>query len=89
MPLRGRHNDIAVSIREMGSDIRRSGALRLSRREIQVAELVLRGHRKVTLPPRWVSLRHQKHLSRIFEKVGVNSRLSLSESSPGLILVTF
>src|SRR4051812_2464931 len=46
MDLRGRQGDIAFSIREIGTDssmIRER--YRLSRRETQVAELVVRGHR--------------------------------------------
>src|SRR6202049_2971227 len=46
MELRGRHGDVAVSIREIGTDIPAfKDRYHLSRREIQVAELVLRGYR--------------------------------------------
>ena len=46
MELRGRHGDVAVSIREIGTDISAfKDRYHLSRREIQVAELVLRGYR--------------------------------------------
>jgi len=81
MELRGRHGDVAVSIREIGTDL---SAFRdryhLSRREIQVAELVLRGYRNrhigatLGITPATT----KKHLSRIFEKVGVDSRAQLA-----------
>ena len=80
MALRGRHNDIAVSIREIGADISTfKERYQLSRREIQVAELVLRGHRNSHIAAALgiTPATTKKHLSRIFEKVGVNSRALL------------
>jgi DNA-binding CsgD family transcriptional regulator len=81
MELRGRHGDVAVSIREIGTDI---SAFRdryhLSRRETQVAELVLRGYRNrhIAAALGITSATTKKHLSRIFEKVGVDSRAQLA-----------
>jgi DNA-binding CsgD family transcriptional regulator len=81
MELRSRLGDIAVSIREIGTDIaafkERYG---LSRREIQVAELVLRGLSNSHIADRLgiTAATTKKHLSRIFEKVGVDSRAQLS-----------
>jgi DNA-binding CsgD family transcriptional regulator len=79
--LGGRRGDVAVSVREIGTDI---PAFRdrfgLSRREIQVAELVLRGHRNshiaatLGIAPATI----KKHLSSIFDKVGVTSRAELA-----------
>lgn len=80
MELGGRHGDVAVSIREIGSDISAlKDRYRLSRREIQVAELVLRGHRNSHIAAMLgiTPATTKKHLSRIFEKVGVNSRALL------------
>ena len=81
MELRGRQGDVAISIREIGSDI---AAFRdryhLSRREIQVAELVLRGYRNSLIAATLgiASATTKKHLSSIFEKVGVDSRAQLA-----------
>jgi DNA-binding CsgD family transcriptional regulator len=80
MELGGRHGDVAVSVRETGSDISAfKDRYRLSRREIQVAELVLRGHRNSHIAATLgiTPATTKKHLSRIFEKVGVNSRALL------------
>ena len=80
MELRGRHGDVAVSIREIGTDISAfKDRYRLSRREIQVAELVLRGHRNSHIAATLgiTPATTKKHLSRIFEKVGVDSRALL------------
>jgi len=81
MELRGRHRDVAVSIREIGTDISAfRDRYRLSRREIQVAELVLRGYRNrhIAATLGITSATIKKHLSRIFEKVGVDSRAQLA-----------
>jgi DNA-binding CsgD family transcriptional regulator len=81
MELRGRHRDVAVSIREIGTDISAfKDRYRLSRREIQVAELVLRGYsnRHIAANLGITSATTKKHLSRIFEKVGVDSRAQLA-----------
>jgi DNA-binding CsgD family transcriptional regulator len=81
MELRGRHGDVAVSIREIGTDISAfKDRYHLSRREIQVAELVLRGYRNrhIAATLGITSATTKKHLSRIFEKVGVDSRAQLA-----------
>ena len=81
MELRGRHGDVAVSIREIGTDISAfRDRYRLSRREIQVAELVLHGYRNSHIATTLgiTPATTKKHLSRIFEKVGVDSRAQLA-----------
>ena len=81
MALRGRHGDVAVSIREIGTDISAfKDRYRLSRREIQVAELVLHGYRNSHIAATLgiTPATTKKHLSRIFEKVGVDSRAQLA-----------
>jgi DNA-binding CsgD family transcriptional regulator len=71
----------AVTIRELGTDLdaflRRYG---LSAREAQVAELVLQGfrNRDIALALGITSATAKKHLTRIFEKVGVDSRVQLA-----------
>jgi len=80
MKLRGRHGDIAFSIREIGTDISTfRDRYHLSQRESQVAELVLRGHRNSQIAANLgiTPATTKKHLSRIFEKVGVDSRALL------------
>ena len=84
MELRGRHGDVGVSIREIGTDISAfKDRYRLSRREIQVAELVLRGYRNSHIAATLgiTPATTKKHLSRIFEKVGVDSRAQLVEQA--------
>jgi len=81
MELRGRHGDVAVSVREIGTDISAfKDRYHLSRREIEVAELVLRGYRNdhIAATLGITSATTKKHLSRIFEKVGVDSRAQLA-----------
>jgi DNA-binding CsgD family transcriptional regulator len=81
MELRGRHGDVAVSIREIGTDMSAfKDRYHLSRREIQVVELVLRGHRNSHIAATLgiTPATTKKHLSKIFEKVGVNSRAQLA-----------
>jgi DNA-binding CsgD family transcriptional regulator len=81
MELRGRHRDIAVSVREIGTDLSAfKDRYGLSRREIQVAELVLRGYRNSHIASTLgiTSPTTKKHLSRIFDKVGVSSRAELA-----------
>ena len=80
MNLRGRHGDIAFSIREIGSDMSTvRERYHLSQRESQVAELVLRGHRNSRIAESLgiTPATTKKHLSRIFDKVGVDSRALL------------
>jgi DNA-binding NarL/FixJ family response regulator len=79
--LTGRRGDVAVSVREIGTDIPAfKDRFGLSRREIQVAELVLRGRRNshiaatLGIAPATI----KKHLSSIFDKVGVTSRAELA-----------
>jgi DNA-binding CsgD family transcriptional regulator len=81
MAIGGRQGDIAISVREIGSDLSvfkdRYG---LSKREIQVIELVLRGYsnghiaKTLGITPATT----KKHLSRLFLKVGVDSRAQLT-----------
>jgi DNA-binding CsgD family transcriptional regulator len=79
--LGSRRGDVAVSVREIGIDISAfRDRYRLSRRELQVAELVLRGH-----PNSYIATSlgiapatAKKHLSSIFEKIGVSSRAQLT-----------
>ena len=70
MNLRGRHDDIAFSIREIGTVISAFGErYRLSRRESQVAELVLRGR----LP--WASRRRRRRSTCLeFSKRSASTR---------------
>ena len=80
LELSGRRGDVAVAIREIGSDIPAfKDRYGLSRREIQVAELVLRGHRNSNIAAILgiTPATTKKHLSRIYDKVGVNSRALL------------
>jgi DNA-binding CsgD family transcriptional regulator len=77
----GRRGDVAVSVREIGVDIAAfQDRFGLSRRELQVTELVLRGH-----PNHYIAATlgiapatTKKHLSSIFDKVGVTSRAQLA-----------
>jgi DNA-binding CsgD family transcriptional regulator len=79
IPLRQRR-DVAVTVRVVGSEMpavtTRYG---LSPREAQVVELVLHGYRNVDIAtslgisPRTI----KKHLTKIFDKVGVHSRSQL------------
>jgi len=81
MALRGRRGEVAVSIREIGTDISAfKDRYQLSRREIEVAELVLRGYRNSHIASTLgiTPATTKKHLSRIFEKVGVDSRAQLT-----------
>jgi DNA-binding CsgD family transcriptional regulator len=79
--LQRRHGDVAISVREIGSDISAfKDRYRLSRRELQVAELVLRGHGNSYIAATLgiAPATTKKHLSSIFEKVGVSSRAQLA-----------
>lgn len=81
MELRGRQGDVAVSIREIGTDLSAfQDRYHLSRREIQVAELVLRGYsnRHIAATLGITPATTKKHLSRTFEKAGVASRAQLA-----------
>jgi len=79
--LQGRRGDVAISVREIGSDISAfKDRYQLSRRELQVAELVLRGHGNSSIAAMLgiAPATAKKHLSSIFEKVGVSSRAQLA-----------
>ena len=76
----GNHEDVTVSVRELGIEreafARRYG---LSRREAEVAELVLRGYGNPEIATALgIALTTAKrHLTRIFRKTGVRSRTRL------------
>jgi len=79
--LRGRRGDVAVSVREIGTDIPAfKDRYRLSPRETEVAELVLRGYRNrhIAAALGIAPTTTKKHLSSIFDKVGVDSRAKLA-----------
>jgi DNA-binding CsgD family transcriptional regulator len=79
-PSQGNHEDVTVSVRELGIE-REAFArrYRLSRREAEVAELVLRGYANpeiagtLGIAPTTI----KRHLTRIFRKTGVHSRTRL------------
>jgi DNA-binding NarL/FixJ family response regulator len=80
MELRGRHGDVAVSVREIGTEISAfKDRYRLSRREVQIIELVLHGYRNRDIAATLgiTPATTKKHLSRVFDKVGVDSRAEL------------
>lgn len=80
MPLDGEGRDVAVSVRELGTAM---GAFRsryrLSAREAEVVELVLLGYRNrdiaTTLGTSPATIK--KHLTHVFDKVGVDTRTQL------------
>jgi DNA-binding NarL/FixJ family response regulator len=78
----GRYGDrqIAVSVRELGIE-REAFARRyhLSRREAEVAELVLRGYANPEIASELgiAQTTAKRHLTRIFDKIGVDSRTRL------------
>ena len=80
MPLNPRGSDVAVSVRELGTAM---GAFRdryrLSKREAEVVELVLLGYRNrdiaTTLGATPATIK--KHLTHVFDKVGVDTRTQL------------
>ena len=80
MPLDAAGVDVAVSVRELGTSM---GAFRtryrLSKREAEVVELVLLGYRNrdiaTTLGTSPTTVK--KHLTHIFDKVGVDNRTQL------------
>lgn len=81
IPRRGRpESTVAVTVRSSGADLlafRRR--YRLSARESQIAELVLRGcaNREIAQNLGITLTTAKKHLGRIFDKVGVDSRAQL------------
>lgn len=73
--------DIAATVREIGAEISAfKERYHLSQREVQVTELVLHGYRNrdiaatLGISPATT----KKHLTRIFDKVGVDSRSQLA-----------
>jgi DNA-binding CsgD family transcriptional regulator len=80
MPLDASGADIAVSVRELGTSMGAFRArYRLSKREADVVELVLLGYRNrdiaATLGTSPTTIK--KHLTHIFDKVGVDNRTQL------------
>ena len=84
LPIRRHHRryppTYAVSVRSSGADVpafRRR--YRLSARETQIAELILRGwgNREIAQALGITTTTAKKHLGRIFDKVGVDSRAQL------------
>jgi len=75
-----RRNTVAVTVRWLGTEMEafrvRHG---LSRREAQVAELVLHGYRNADIAATLgiTPATTKKHLTRIFDKVGIDSRSQL------------
>ena len=80
IPLDDAGTDIAVSVRELGSSM---GAFRsrygLSRREAEVVELVMLGYRNrdIATVLGTAPATIKKHLTHIFDKVGVDTRTQL------------
>jgi len=77
IPVARRRNTVAVTVRWLGTEIEafrvRHG---LSRREAQVAELVLHGYRNADIAATLgiTAATTKKHLTRIFDKAGIDSR---------------
>jgi DNA-binding CsgD family transcriptional regulator len=72
--------DVVISVRELG--IERDAfarRYRLSRREAEVAELVLRGFRnpEIAVTLGIAPTTTKRHMTRIFQKIGVDSRIRL------------
>jgi DNA-binding CsgD family transcriptional regulator len=81
LELNRRRQDVVVTVRELGTEIGAFRArYRLSAREAQVAELVLHGFRNqeiastLGIAPATI----KKHLTRVYDKVGVDSRVLLA-----------
>lgn len=80
IPLDHTGTDVAVSVRELGTSMGAfSARYRLSKREAEVVELVLLGYRNrdiaATLGTSPTTIK--KHLTHIFDKVGVDNRTQL------------
>jgi DNA-binding NarL/FixJ family response regulator len=74
-------HEVAVTVRELGSEIEAfRKRYRLSRREMQVAELVLHGYRNREIATAFgiSEATAKRHLTNIFDKVGVDSRTQLA-----------
>lgn len=79
-PLDGEGRDVAVSVRELGTAMAAvRHRYRLSAREAEVVELVLLGYRNrdiaMTLGTSPATIK--KHLTHVFDKVGVDTRTQL------------
>jgi DNA-binding CsgD family transcriptional regulator len=73
--------EVAITVRELGSEIEAFRLrYRLSRRETQVAELVLHGYRNREIATTFgiTEATAKRHLTNIFDKVGVDSRSRLA-----------
>ena len=71
---------LSVTVREVGADVAAfQSQYRLSPRETQVAELVAHGYRnrEIATALGIASETTKKHLKRVFDKVGVDSRVQL------------
>jgi DNA-binding CsgD family transcriptional regulator len=80
LELAGRHDDVAVSVREIGKEISSfKERYQLSDREVEVTELVLHGYRNRDIAAALgiTVATTKKHLCRVFDKVGVDSRAQL------------
>ncbi len=80
MPLDGDGRDVAISVRELGSAVAAfHSRYGLSAREAEVVELVLLGYRNrdiaATLGASPATIK--KHLTHVFDKVGVDTRTQL------------
>jgi DNA-binding NarL/FixJ family response regulator len=81
MALPGDGNDVAATVREIGAEISAfKDRYHLSQREVQVTELVLHGYRNRDIATTLgiTPATTKKHLTRIFDKVGVDSRSQLA-----------
>jgi DNA-binding NarL/FixJ family response regulator len=80
MPLNARGTDVAVSIRELGTAMAAfRDRYRLSKREAEVVELVLLGYRNRDIASTLGAMPAtiKKHLTHVFDKVGVDTRTQL------------
>ena len=80
IPVANRTADVAVSVRSLGPNIEAlQRRYRLSKREAEVAALVLRGQRNADIASKLgiSPTTTKKHLTRIFDKVGVDTRSQL------------
>jgi DNA-binding CsgD family transcriptional regulator len=80
IPVARRRNTVAVTVRWLGAELEAFRARHgLSRRESQVAELVLHGYRNADIASTLgiSQATTKKHLTRIFDKVGIDSRSQL------------
>ena len=80
LPLDSTCRDVAISVRELGTAVAAfHSRYRLSAREAEVVELVLRGYRNrdiaATLGAAPATIK--KHLTHVFDKVGVDTRTQL------------